>query len=588
MPSSYAYQRLALDESVALPYRSKRSWALHGSHFILTLILSAAAYYAGRHADHSAARPSAVDLACFPSLPNLFAGEPPSPYDTHFLKAAKAYRRALDGAFAGHPIDGLSVAVVTSAGQLFEGHWGHQRANESEPTISVMTGMSQYRVASVSKLLLVYGAWVLEQRGVISWDDRVDKHLPAFRPNYTSFSPYPAEYSPITLRDLASHLSGLGHDWPVGSGSNFPHDRHGRGPPPNNGRPFPSHDDVFNAIQSTPLVSPPGLVPVYSNTAFGVLGMALVAANRARGGDTEPTTVAELMRRDVFAPLGMEGTHYLATENNSHLVVVPSFGAEIIDMDFLDALNPSGGMFTSLTDLSKFVTALLDSSKGPLSRSTIDRWLRPVHVFDEDDWTATGVVWEMFKHIDSHGRRRYVYVKLGELGVMHAAVAVNPATGYGVVILMSGVYSDAAGLAYAAFDAFQPAFDSALTDRATRLYSGKWRAPTSNSTTEARIAVRQGSLWIENYVLRGTPVLQHLYGLNAAPLRSTGRRDEFRLDIGVRRQNGLKHRGCMPHWAAFDDHGMRHGAAVTLISFTGDGDRRRLHVPAAEIEMTRF
>ena len=44
----------------------------------------------------------------------------------------------------------------------------------------------------------------------------------------------------------------------------------------------------------------------------------------------------------------------------------------------------------------------------------------------------------------------------------HAALAIHPGTGYGVVVLLTGHYPDAAKLAYDAFEIFQPAIDAAL------------------------------------------------------------------------------------------------------------------------------
>lgn len=140
----------------------------------------------------------------------------------------------------------------------------------------------------------------------------------------------------VTLRDLASHLSGLGRDWPPGTLASFPNSTDGSAPPPDNGLPFPSAAGVLSAIAQHRLVLPPGVWPSYSNTGAGVLGLALVAANRmhaertgARGGGV-PATVASLMERDVFGPLRMNGSAYLATPANAHRIVVPSFEPEVV------------------------------------------------------------------------------------------------------------------------------------------------------------------------------------------------------------------------------------------------------------------
>lgn len=127
-------------------------------------------------------------------------------------------------------------------------------------------------------------------------------------------------------------MSGLGRDWPSGTVANWPKDMFGGGPPPTNGLPFPDHASLYKAISNTMLVSPPFSYPAYSNTGTGLLGMALVAANRAASKNPaqEPLDYAALIKRDVFDPMGLNGSHFLTTEANKHLVVAPSFAPEVV------------------------------------------------------------------------------------------------------------------------------------------------------------------------------------------------------------------------------------------------------------------
>ena len=84
------------------------------------------------------------------------------------------------------------------------------------------------------------------------------------------------------------------------------------------------------------------------------------------------------------------------------------------DQDFLDAMNPAGGQFSSLSDLITFTQTLLNPRhpKSLLARFTRDRWLKTaVHAFEEDDWTELGLMWEIIKAPDSYGRLRKIYWK---------------------------------------------------------------------------------------------------------------------------------------------------------------------------------
>ena len=300
--------------------------------------------------------PAGVDEAerfsCRPFLPKVFVETPPSAEHPAIKQAMGRLDAFLTNRFAQGDIDSLSVAVVTSAGPVFERNWGVTRGNESA-TSPPTTSHSSYRIASISKLFTVLEGLILEQRGVISWcapyssltvasnptprdrEDPVEKYLPEFAYRLDGFAPtshaYARKDAPITLFQLATHMSGLGRDWPAGTVHNWPHDLQGGGPPPTNGLPFPAHAAVYAAAAAHHLTSPPYAYPAYSNTGTALLGIALVAANRAASARpaAEPASYAALLQRDVFAPLGMNGSHFLATQENKHAVVVPSLAPEV-------------------------------------------------------------------------------------------------------------------------------------------------------------------------------------------------------------------------------------------------------------------
>lgn len=81
-------------------------------------------------------------------------------------------------------------------------------------------------------------------------------------------------------------------------------------------------------------------------------------------------------------------------------------------MDFLNAMNPSGGQFASLSDFITLGQTLISArhSKSQLSQHYLQKWLRPVHAL-EDDLTEVGLVWEIVKALDTNGRARRIYQK---------------------------------------------------------------------------------------------------------------------------------------------------------------------------------
>ncbi|KAI0350806.1 beta-lactamase/transpeptidase-like protein [Trametes cingulata] len=529
---------------------------------------------------------------CRPFLPSLFAETPPPRTHPAIRDAVASVDRFFASRFAQGDIDSLSVAVVAADGPLYERNFGVTRGNEtsSPPT----TSHSTYRIASTGKLFPVLEGLILEQRGIISWDDPVDKYLENFTYRIDGVDPEAAcegvPKPPLTLFQLASHLSGLGRDWPAGTVSNWPHDMFGGGPPPTNGHPFPSNEDLLRAIARHHLTSPPWFYPAYSNTGSGLLGLALAAASSAAAGDAETISYADLVKRDIFGPMGLNGSHFLTTDENKHLVVVPSLAPEVADQDFLDAMNPAGGQFSSLSDLIMVTQTLLNPrhSKSQLSPYTRDKWLRTVHSFEEDDWTELGLMWEIIKAKDSNGRSRKIYWKLGAMAGYHSALAIHPGSSYGIVVLMAGHYPDAAKLTYDAFEIFQPAMDKALSDMVTELYAGEWRDDSDVARpSSALIVAEKGTLYVEQYTLLGVDALKNFGAQGKLALRTTGRRDEFRLDTGIPGYNGQKHMGCYPYWNGQDLWGVRNNAAVNTLYFRGEEGQRRLHVPSLNLTLRR-
>lgn len=538
-------------------------------------------------------RDSDARLNCRPFLPRIFVETPPSADHAAIRQATSKLDSSFTKRFAQGDIDALSVAVVTSKGPLYEKNWGLLRAEDGQASPPV-TSHDSYRAASNSKPFAILEGFVLEQRGALSWDDPVQKYLPDFKyrldgyaPNSTASDPQDA---PITLFQLATHMSGLGRDWPSGTATSFPNGTECSGPPPLNCLPFPEHSDLFRAIQTHHLVSPPSTYPLYSNTGFGTLGLALVAANRAASDNPsrEPKSYAELLERDVFRPLGLNGSHFLKTEANKDSIVLPSVGSELTDFDFKDAMNAAGGQYVSLADAIKVVQMLLNPSQpgSIITPHSVTRWLRSVYEFDEDQLTGVGMAWEMIKHADSYGRLHKIHWKLGELPGYHTAIAVNPDSSYGVIVFIGGRYSDAAKLAYDTFEIMQPAFDKARAVAAAELYTGEWRSNDGNSS--AVITLNKGTLYVERLVLNGSDVLPLFGASPKLALSSTYRRDEFRIATGLPGWNGLKHMACYPYWNGEDLWSMKNGAPINLLYFSHSSDHRRiLHVPSVSVEMRR-
>ena len=107
----------------------------------------------------------------------------------------------------------------------------------------------------------------------------------------------------------------------------------GAGLPHYHTKSIPTEEDMLEAIKSYPLSNIPNYQPLYSNTGFALLGMACTAANLAHEGASAPKTYPELIRRDIFEPLGMDSSSFnLADENRDRIAVASTDNDDLVSL----------------------------------------------------------------------------------------------------------------------------------------------------------------------------------------------------------------------------------------------------------------
>ncbi|KAJ7200974.1 beta-lactamase/transpeptidase-like protein [Mycena rebaudengoi] len=500
--------------------------------------------------------------------------------------------------FAAGGIDGLVVAIVTGQEAIYDTAMGPLKTNETSPERrSTVDKHSIFRIASGSKLFATLETLILREKGALQWDDPITKFFPDFSYDsgewaHRGLSHLPQE--PLTLRQLASHMSGLTREYPRGNMKNWPHSLEGTGPPPTNGCPFPTVNQLMAGLKKYPLAVPTYSYPVYSNVGIAVLGQVAVVANalfeKSRNISARPPgTWATLAQRDIFDRLDLNGSSFLVTPENQAHIAVASKNSYEVDWDFLDAMSCSGGQMSSLSDYIKVMQNILDPTRPEslLPPHVIREWLRPLHGW-MDERTEVGMLWEIEKIYDSHGRSIRVFQKLGVLGASRSVFAINQDMSYGVALLMTGSASTAGDIVLEIFRQLQPALDRILAERAMELYAGRWIF-RSNDDSEIIVRVREGSLWIKKLQLNGTDVLRLTQdipakdkGVSPFPITMwpTGRLHEFRMAFSTSSQT------CMRSWATIDD-GFARGYPTDLIYFKEDKNGMTLHVPSVDVVLVR-
>lgn len=175
---------------------------------------------------------------------------------------------------ANHAVGGaLILAMPGGVSEAF--HFGNARLRPRMP----VTADTCFRVASVSKLVMTFGALALEDDGLLDLDCDISEYL-----GYPVRSPH-APNVPVSMRMLLTHTSGITDDGPYGT----------RGMQPGcTLRELLEHPQCW-------LPHAPGTAFHYSNLGAGAAGVIMELASGVPFDD--------LMNCRVFAPLSIRASY---------------------------------------------------------------------------------------------------------------------------------------------------------------------------------------------------------------------------------------------------------------------------------------
>lgn len=225
-------------------------------------------------------------------------------------------------------IVGAEVLVVTADGWSARGYgWATASRRPDEVTV--------FELGSISKVFTGTLLGDMAVRGEVSLLQPARDLLPGR-------TPMPPSSRPITLLDLATHMSGLPRL------------------PPNMRRknkkdPYADFelDDLWEAVPLTRLEREPGVKKEYSNYAVGLLGQLLVRRADADG-------YQELLEERVLHPLGMIDTTVELRDDQEARFAWPHDKRKARTSPWaIPALAGAGGLRSTARDMARFVQAHL-------------------------------------------------------------------------------------------------------------------------------------------------------------------------------------------------------------------------------------
>lgn len=194
-------------------------------------------------------------------------------------KVTRDQRIKLNGLFAqfNNNTPGVAVAVVKEGQTIFQGGFG---MSNLEHDIPIKTD-SIFHIASISKQFTTMAIVLLAQQGKLSLDENIRKYIPEV----------PDFGTPITIRHLAHHTSGLRDQWALLDLAGW------------RAEDLKTNDDVLDLVsRQQDLNFTPGEEYLYCNTGFTLLA---ILVDRVSG-----KSLREFAEEYIFQPLGMFSTHF--------------------------------------------------------------------------------------------------------------------------------------------------------------------------------------------------------------------------------------------------------------------------------------
>jgi CubicO group peptidase (beta-lactamase class C family)/D-alanyl-D-alanine dipeptidase len=269
---------------------------------------------------------------------------------------------------SGKPVDQGTVAPrkdYAATVEMLEKFIAHEMADKELPALSIAlvddqrivwakglgfadpkakvpaTAETVYRVGSVSKLFTDIAVMQLVEQGKIDLDAPVTRYLPDFRTR----NPFG---KPVTLRQMMSHRSGLVREPPVGNYFD-PTD--------------PSLARTIASLNDTELVYAPESHTKYSNAAIATVGYVLER--------TQAEPFAKYLKRAVLDPLGLSHSSLEPTPETARNLAKAYMwtidGRVFEAPTFEMGIAPSGSLYTTVTDMGRFLSALFAGGRGPNS-----------------------------------------------------------------------------------------------------------------------------------------------------------------------------------------------------------------------------
>jgi D-alanyl-D-alanine-carboxypeptidase/D-alanyl-D-alanine-endopeptidase len=300
-----------------------------------------------------------------------------------------------------------------------------------------------FAIGSAAKVFTTTLLADMVQDGLVKLNDPIDKYLPSNVkvPQYNGHK--------ITFEDLSTHTSGLSQ-WPsnycpslFNANPQTPDEKVQLRSNANSCTKNYTFDQLYQGLSNTTIPREPGTKVEYSTFGLGLLGDILTLKSNM-------SSYEELVAKRILNVLGMNNTSVnLSGEQKSRLATGHLLGRELPILNISNPLVPGGGLYSTASDMLKFISANTGLIKTKLDNamqeSHLIRLSTANYIPNNIRASASGAEFYI-------GLGWFITTNLGNEIIWHngsfggggynAFMAFNPTTDRGIVVLCSTDRSD--------------------------------------------------------------------------------------------------------------------------------------------------
>lgn len=262
-------------------------------------------------------------------------------------KITPQFEKQIAQAMKVNGIPGMAIAIVSKDKVHYMQTFGVKRVGKQDK----ITPNTLFQIASLSKPVHATLVAILQDKGQLTLEDKVNQHLPGFMIRGKE---------PLKICHLMSHSSGIA----------------------NNGfneliEAYAPREKILTRLQNARPIAAPGKHFAYNNAMYGVVEDVVSSASGK--------TLERVIKEELFIPLGMRnaclGIEALLASQDKAYPHVPDRRGKYIPAETYSkayyAFKAAGGINASIMDLVPFVQLYLGKPSRIVSKDTLAQLTSP-------------------------------------------------------------------------------------------------------------------------------------------------------------------------------------------------------------------